>query len=158
RLNLRLSGKLFRDTAPRSKELYAALGDLRSKVRGIEVPPFHISADDTLAANEIAVGINDTPVTWLTLEGDPIAALREKLPAAIEPLIPELLTVDRVAAMIETAAADAPVLVREVVPRIVTLPVLADILRRLAREAVPIDDLAAILEAIALAPRPEGGF
>jgi len=48
--------------------------------------------------------------------------------------------------------------VREVVPRVVALPVLAEVLRRLVREEVPIDDLAAVLEAIALAPAPTGGF
>jgi type III secretory pathway component EscV len=50
------------------------------------------------------------------------------------------------------------VLVREVVPRLVSLPVLADVLRQLAREQVPLADLAAVLEAIALARVPEGGF
>src|SRR5207302_696413 len=67
-------------------------------------------------------------------------------------LVPELIGIDRTAALVERTAAHSPVLVREVVPRIVTLPVLADVLRQLAREQVPIDDLAAILEAIALAP------
>ena len=52
----------------------------------------------------------------------------------------------------------APILVREVVPRVVALPVLAEVLRELAREQVPIDDLASVLEAIALAPAPQGGF
>jgi type III secretion protein V len=36
--------------------------------------------------------------------------------------------------------------------------VLAEVLRSLAREQVPLDDLAAILDAIALAPAPAGGF
>src|SRR4029079_606981 len=49
-------------------------------------------------------------------------------------------------------------LVREVVPRVVTLPVLAEILRSLAREQVPQGDLAAILAALALYPAPPGGF
>jgi len=44
------------------------------------------------------------------------------------------------------------------VPRIATLPVLTDVLRSLAREQIPLDDLAAILDAIALAPAPAGGF
>ncbi|HET9987823.1 MAG TPA: FHIPEP family type III secretion protein, partial [Kofleriaceae bacterium] len=65
---------------------------------------------------------------------------------------------DRVAALVETAAVHAPVLVKEVIPRFVTLPVLAEVLRQLAREGVPIDDLAGVLEAIALAPQPPGGF
>jgi type III secretory pathway component EscV len=35
---------------------------------------------------------------------------------------------------------------------------LAEVLRQLAREQVPLDDVAAILEAIALEPAPPGGF
>lgn len=49
-------------------------------------------------------------------------------------------------------------LVREVVPRVIALPVLAEVVRALAREQVPLDDLAPVLEAIALAPAPAGGF
>jgi type III secretory pathway component EscV len=36
--------------------------------------------------------------------------------------------------------------------------VLAEVVRQLAREEVPLDDLPAVLEAIALAPAPTGGF
>jgi len=38
------------------------------------------------------------------------------------------------------------------------LPVLAEVLRHLARERIPLADLSAVLEAIALAPAPTGGF
>jgi flagellar biosynthesis protein FlhA len=89
------------------------------------------------------------------LDGDPLDALRAKLPAALAPVVPELLGIDRVAALVERAAVHSPVLVREVVPRVVALPVLAEVLRSLAREGVPIDDLAGVLEAIALAPLPD---
>jgi len=41
---------------------------------------------------------------------------------------------------------------------VVSLPVLAEVLKNLAREQVPLADLAAILEALALAPAPPGGF
>jgi type III secretory pathway component EscV len=37
------------------------------------------------------------------------------------------------------------------------LPVLAEVLRQLARERIPLDDVPAILEAIALVPVPSGG-
>ena len=94
----------------------------------------------------------------MRLAGDPLAALADALPGALAQLAPELLGVDRVAALVEGTARRAPVLVREVVPRVVALPVLAEVLRGLAREQVPLDDLAAVLEAIALAPAPAGGF
>ncbi|MCW5807530.1 MAG: FHIPEP family type III secretion protein, partial [Deltaproteobacteria bacterium] len=80
------------------------------------------------------------------------AALRERLPGALAPILPELLGVDRVAALVDRAAATAPALVREVVPKLIGLPALAEVLRGLVREGVPIDDLAAILDALARAP------
>ena len=87
-----------------------------------------------------------------------LGELVDRLGPALSPILPELLGVDRVAALVETAGLQAPVLVREVVPRIVSLPVLAETLRALVREELPVDDLPTILEAIALAPAPTGGF
>ncbi|HEV7557539.1 MAG TPA: FHIPEP family type III secretion protein, partial [Kofleriaceae bacterium] len=73
-------------------------------------------------------------------------------------LAPELVDVDRVAALVERTAARAPILVREIVPRVISLPVLTEVVRALAREQVPVDDLAGVLEAIAAVPVPQGGF
>src|SRR6185503_14099085 len=82
----------------------------------------------------------------------------DDLPVKLAQLAPELIGIDRTAALVERAGTTAPVLVREVVPRLVSLPVLSEVLRQLAREQVPLDDIPAILEAIALAPAPSGGF
>ncbi len=92
-------------------------------------------------------------MVWLA--ASTLEQLRAQLPAALAQLAPELIGVDRVAALVEHAAIASPVLVREVVPRVIALPVLAEVLRGLARERVPLDDLAAVLEAIAVAPLPE---
>ena len=143
--------------APR--ELHAALAELRedlARTTGVPVPPFSISEDRELAADEAALALDATPVAWLAA-GD-VAALRAALPAALAAIVPDLLGVDRVAALVERTAATAPVLVREVVPRVVSLGVLTEVLRGLARERIPIDDLGAVLEALALAPAPSGGF
>ncbi|HEY1553664.1 MAG TPA: flagellar biosynthesis protein FlhA [Kofleriaceae bacterium] len=135
----------------------AAAREAASTRAGLSLPPLAIAGD--AADGEAIVALDATPVAWLALgDADPLASLREQLPAALAPLVPELIGVDRTAALVETAAAHAPVLVREVVPRVVALPVLAEVLRQLAREHVPLGDIAAILEAIALAPAPAGGF
>ena len=153
RLALRLSSALHQSLA--SPALHAVLAAARA---GLEVPPLGVARDAALVTNEVALAIDGTPVTWITLEGDALAQLAALLPAALAALVPELLGVDRVAALVERTAATAPVLVKEVVPRVVSLPVLADVLRHLAREGVPIEDLTGVLEAIALAPLPQGGF
>jgi len=147
RLSLRL--------AP-SVDVPSGLAELRAAVTatcGIPIPPLAISRDRSLATDEVALAIDGTPVAWMTA-----SLLAAKLPAALAALVPDLIGVDRVASLVDRTAQTSPVLVREVVPRLVSLPVLTEVVRGLAREQVPLDDLAPILEAIALAPAPAGGF
>jgi type III secretion protein V len=135
--------------------LHATLAEIRAELAqksGITMPPLSVAIDPAVG-DEIVVTLDATPVAWLGA-GD----LRAKLPAALAALLPDLVGVDRVAAMLERAAARSPVLVREVVPRVVSMPVLTEIVRGLVREQVPVDDLAAILEAIAVVPAPSAGF
>ena len=158
RLALRLAPALHAELAVRTAPHHAALAAIRASLAartGAPLPPLAIELDPALAG-EAALAIDGTPVAWLAVTG--FDDLLAKLPAALTPLAAELITVDRVALLVERAAVHAPLLVREVVPRIVALPVLAEVLRGLAREQVPLDDLAAILDAIALAPAPPGGF
>lgn len=157
RVVLRLSPVLHDRLAARPTELLRVLAAARATApAGVSIPPIAIAIDRSLGDAEAAVAIDHTPVAWFAA-GD-LDGLAAKLPAALAPLVPELLGVDRVAALVERAAAHAPLLVREVVPRAIALPVLADVLRGLVREQVPIADVAAVLEAIALAPAPTGGF
>ena len=120
------------------------------------MPPLAITRDAELPEGEAALAIDGTPVAWLAAAE--LGSLVEQLPAALALLVPELIGVDRVHALVERTAISAPILVREVVPRLIGLPVLTEVVRALVREEVPIDDLAGVLEAIALAPAPAGGF
>jgi type III secretion protein V len=159
RLALRLSPALHARFAARPAALHAALASVRAEVTaatGVPLAPMAIVRDGALSDAEVALAIDATPVAWFAAES--VEDITSKLPAALAPLVPELLGVDRVATLVERAAVTAPVLVREVVPRTVSLPVLTEVLRGLVREHVPIDDVAAVLEAIALAPAPQGGF
>jgi type III secretion protein V len=157
RVTLRLSPALHARLAARPADLQRTLAAAReASALGVPVPPLAVAIDPALGEHEAALAIDHTPVAWLEVAD--LDALAAKLPAALAPLVPDLLGVDRVGALVERAAAHAPLLVREVVPRAIALPVLADVLRGLVRERVPIDDLPAVLEAIALAPAPAGGF
>jgi type III secretion protein V len=151
RLTLRLSPALHDVLARDPAALHTALAAARDEVRAaVPVPPLATSRDATLGTSEAALALDATPVAWLAVTD--LAQLRTKLPAALAQIAPELIGVDRVAQLVERAAATAPVLVREVVPRMIALPALAEVLRGLARERVPLDDLPAVLEAIAVAP------
>jgi type III secretion protein V len=158
RLALRLSPALHAEVAAHPQAHHTALARIRGELAtrtGTPLPPFAIELDPALD-HEAALAIDTTPVAWIA--GQAFGDVLDKLPAALAPFAAELLTVEQVAALVEHTAGHAPLLVREVVPRVVGLPVLAEILRSLAREQVPQGDLAAILEAIALVPPPPGGF
>ena len=158
RLALRLAPPLHAELAARTAVYHDRLAQIRAELTartGAALPPLAIELDPGLAG-EAALAIDTTPVAWIA--GPRLDEILDKLPAVLAPLAAELLTVDRVAALVERTATLAPLAVREVVPRVVALPVLAEVLRGLAREQVPLEDLAAILEAIALAPAPAGGF
>jgi type III secretion protein V len=149
RLGLRVA------SVPDRAALHATLADVRAELAaksGITVPPLSVTIDAT-AGDEAVITLDATPVAWLAADD-----LRAKLPAALAPLLPDLVGLDRVAAMLERASSRSPVLVREVVPRVVSMPVLTEVVRGLVREQVPVDDLAAVLEAIAVVPAPSGGF
>ncbi|HEY4179005.1 MAG TPA: flagellar biosynthesis protein FlhA [Kofleriaceae bacterium] len=136
--------------------LHSQLAAIRSSLSsstGIAIPPFALAKDTSLAKGEVVLLLDATPVAWFAA-----AELDAKLPASLATLLPDLVGIDRVASLVESAAATSPVLVRELVPRVVSLPVLAEVVRGLVRENVPVTDLAAILEAISIAPLPTGGF
>ncbi len=159
RLALRLSPALHAALGARLSDLHARLADVRAALTaktGVPLPPLGIARDAELGDAEAALAIDGTPVVWLTAAD--LAALVDQLPAALATVLPDLIGVDRVHAIVERTALTSPVLVREVVPRLVSLPVLTEVVRGLVREQVPVEDLGAVLEAIALSPAPTGGF
>jgi type III secretion protein V len=151
RVTLRLSPALHATHRANPAALHATLASARTEVEQatcVALPALAVVDDASLRDHEIAIALDATTIAWGTLDD---------LPRTLALLVPELIGIDRTAALVERAAAQAPVLVREVVPRIIALPVLAEVLRELARERVPLGDLPAILEAIALVPVPPGG-
>jgi type III secretion protein V len=148
RVTLALPAGWRGDTGELHRTVAAAREDV-AKRTGVPIPPARIVRDPDLAEGEVSVAIDGTPVSWGALD---------KLRDVLAQIAPELIGIDRTAALVEKAGVTAPVLVREVVPRVVSLPVLTEVLRQLAREQVPLDDMAAVLEAIALVPAPQGGY
>lgn len=110
---------------------------------GVPIPPMALAVE----GHEYVLSIDATPVAWFTSPDELEAKLRQ--------VAPELLGVDRVAQLVDEAAIRAPLLVREVIPKVVTLPALTQRLRELVREGVPIDDLPAILDALSRTTDPE---
>lgn len=68
---------------------------------------------------------------------------------------PDLLTLDAVQAQLSTLQVQAPALVRETLPRRIELGRLTAVLRRLVLQRVWPIDLRAVLEVLAMLPKPE---
>lgn len=173
RLTLHVPPQLYAALAVAPGAVHASLAAARAATTaatGVPVPPFHIVADADLSPAEVAVSIDGSAIAWVPLAehggatrdapgpSEAAAVLRERLAPVLARCAAELLAVDSVAALVDRAAVASPILVREVVPRVIPLPLLAEVLRALVREELPIGELAPILEALALAPVPTGGY
>jgi len=78
-------------------------------------------------------------------EGDRLASVEASLRRHVQ----ALLGVEETQRLLDRLATTHPTLVRETVPKIVPVPMLADVLQRLVRESVPLEPLRDVLEAIA---------
>jgi type III secretion protein V len=139
-------------------QLPAALAAVRRAVAartGLPLPELGWRRDPQLPAGAVEVDLHGTPVLWLppgeAVEepSDPIRALREELPAALIDVAPELVELDTVQRLLDAARALQPVLVREVVPALISVPALTEVVRGLVREQVPLGDFAPVLAAVA---------
>src|SRR5581483_1935557 len=77
------------------------------------------------------------------------------LEASLRASAAELLGLDETQRLLAETARTHPALVREVVPRRIDVAGLADVLRRLVAEALPVGDLRDVLETIARQKDPE---
>ncbi|MFN8057707.1 MAG: flagellar biosynthesis protein FlhA [Vicinamibacterales bacterium] len=80
---------------------------------------------------------------------DPTTALSTHLSETIRTYLPELLTRQQTKEMLDRVGQNAPKLVEELVPKIVSIGEVQRVLRQLLRERVPVRDLTTILESLA---------
>lgn len=157
-LLLRLGGAV---TEQQAAALPPALAAIRRAVwarTGVPLPALAWRRDPALAAGAAELDFHGTPVAWLALAGEePLPdALREQLPPALLAAAPELVELDTVQRLLDAARQLQPVLVREVVPQLISIPALAEVVRGLVREQVPLGDFAPVLAALAAIPAPAG--
>lgn len=127
---------------------------------GLPVPALAGSLDASLAADELELELHGTPVLLSTLAARQGATRGDRLVAALvdglSSIAPELVELDLVQRLLDGAHELQPVLVREVVPAMIGLPLLAEVVRGLVREQVPLGDFAPVLVALAAIPEPAG--
>jgi len=142
------------------------------KLRGNEIARGRLLADHLLAIDsglvsektegeetkEPAFGLE---ATWITpaqkdsaeaagyTVADPRSVLITHLSEVIRKNAPEILTREDVRTLVDNLKEEAPTVVEELIPGMMTLGGVQKILQNLLREGIPINDLGGILEAIA---------
>jgi type III secretion protein V len=120
----------------------------------VPLPEAAITRDAELAPRSVRLSIREIPTkTWSisasVTEAELATELARDLAAALAPRASSFLGLAETQALLDEIELTAPVLVRQVVPKPVALPVLAEVLKKLVDERVSIRDLRSILEALA---------
>ncbi len=121
---------------------------------GAAIPTCSVSSSADLPGRHVVVLLHEVPLSAFELPADlPDAHAAEHVMNRCVGLLREraadFVGISEAQGMLDQLEQIAPATVRQVVPKPVTVTLLADVLRRLVEERVSIRDLKAILEALA---------
>jgi type III secretion protein V len=127
---------------------------------GVPLPAARVRVDETLPARHIVISLFEIPARILavapeTTEAQAVIELESAALALVRPRAADFIGIAETQLLLDQLEQIAPALVRQTVPKPVTLSLLADVLRRLVEERVAIRDLRAILEALSLVAAAE---
>lgn len=145
---------LLLPTDGKESELVRALAALRDDMfqkSGVTLPDFRLSLNDRLAPSTFELAIQEVPVATLGVANINSAPqlIADTTSIWMRRRAHELIGLQDVQGMLDQLERVVPALVRNVVPKPVSLPQLTDILRRLLEEGVSVRPLREILEALA---------
>jgi type III secretion protein V len=127
---------------------------------GVPLPAARVRVEETLPARHIVISLFEIPARVLavapeTTEADAVIELESAALALLRPRAADFIGIAETQLLLDQLEQIAPALVRQTIPKPVTLSLLADVLRRLVEERVAIRDLRAILEALSLVAAAE---
>jgi type III secretion protein V len=133
-----------------------ALSRLRERLfaeLGLALPPVSVRADVTLPPRAFVLRLNEIPLGRGELAPADVAAAAERVADELLALMRryghELVGVQETQALLDGLVRTHPALVREVVPKLVSTVLLAEVLRRLVEEGVSLRNLPDVLGALA---------
>jgi type III secretion protein V len=120
---------------------------------GVPLPPPRMRVRTELEPRSIVLSMHEVPAKVLrvpeTLENDDLVAwVREPILESLRARAADFLGLAEVQRLLDELEQFAPATVRNVVPKPISLVVLAEVLRRLVEEGLSVRDLRAILEAL----------
>lgn len=121
---------------------------------GVPVPRCAALRDETLPARTIVVAIHEVPAMTFDVPQDVTAEERsafveERIVDTLRARAADFIGIAETQSLLDRLEQLAPATVRQLVPKPIDVPLLAEVLRRLLEERVSIRDLKGILEAMA---------
>lgn len=162
-LLLELSPKLFHKISQGEKwpyclnEIYPKLKTHISHQIGVPIPDLKIAMGHNMESEKYAIQIYEIPVEIGEIQPDDMLDQKKKSPEeillrnlakAIIKNVGEFVGIQEVRDILTGLEKHYPDLVREVVPRLITLNKLTDVVKRLVDEQIPVTDFRLILEIL----------
>ena len=117
---------------------------------GVPLPPPRIRAVPSLPERSMLISLFEIPAKLVEISGDDVSTqIAKRTEEVLRMRAQDYLGLNETQKLLDELEQFSPALVRNVVPKPVTVATLADVLRRLVEEHVSVRDLRAILEALA---------
>lgn len=139
---------------PGLKAATGAVRELLFRDLGVPLPACVVQVNDELPPRHLLLSLFEVPATGFLLpenvaESDLAQAVVDRLLPVFRKRAADYLGIAETQVLLDRLEQIAPATVRQVTPKPVGLPLLADILRRLVEEGVSVRDLKGILESLA---------
>ena len=141
--------------APGLRATVLGLRDVLFAELGVPLPPPRIRVAPALPARHALLSLHEVPARLIvvpkeTSDDDVPALVGRQLAELLRTRASDFLGMSETQRLLDELEQFAPAVVRNVVPKPISLTLLADVLRRLVEEQVSVRDLRAILEALAM--------
>jgi flagellar biosynthesis component FlhA len=130
----------------------ASLESVRHEIAtafGIVIPELRLRHDAELVPGEARIRIREVAVDAVTYVAGDHTALVEGVVESLSQRLGDFVTRELVADLLNRARSNSPMVVQELVPNLLSVGQLAQVLRNLLRETIPIRDLSTIFNALA---------
>ncbi|HEY4104751.1 MAG TPA: flagellar biosynthesis protein FlhA [Polyangiaceae bacterium] len=145
---------------PGLRSAISAVREIIFREYGVPLPAGRLLANDQLPSRHVLLSIHEVPARVFIIPSEVTdSSIAEYVVAQALSVLQnrsvDFLGIAETQTLLDELEQIAPATVRQVVPKPITVTLLADVLRRLAEERVNIRDLRAILEALALVGNTE---
>ena len=145
---------------PGLRSAVTAVREIVFREYGVPLPPGRLLANEQLPSRHVLLSIHEVPARVFAIPAEVSdAAIAEhvvgQVLAVLRDRAVDFLGIAETQGLLDELEQIAPATVRQVVPKPISVGLLADVLRRLTEERVNIRDLRAILEALALVGNAE---